>query len=168
MPAGSYRVVSTQGGELTAETPFGKRYHPGVAERERAGVVTVAAGQHLEGIDILVPELARTIELRGRFVFLDGVGAPGQLVDFLGQDGRSRLEALTDGEGNFVMRLLAGQTGTLRGRLWIFPDLQDACPQFCQQPGGEIVGYYWLGIEVVFPARSCEAWLRRVSRPGLR
>jgi hypothetical protein len=155
MPAGSYRVVSTQGGELTAETPFGKRYHPGVAERERAGVVTVAAGQHLEGIDILVPELARTIELRGRFVFLDGVGAPGQLV--------------------------AGQTGTLRGRLWIFPDLQDACPQFCQQPGGEIVGYYWLGmphsvagdknlsgIEVVFPARSCEAWLRRVSRPGLR
>lgn len=176
VPAGRYRAVANRDGAMTAREPIGRLYYPGTAEREKAGVLTVAAGQHVEGINILVPELARRIELRGRLTFNDGVAHAEALLAFRGHDGRYSESVLTDGEGKFVMRVLAGRPGTLTGEIAIWRERAGACPQvpakFSQEGLAaqlESTPYPVAGdvslseIQVVFPFPSCKALLRRVA-----
>ncbi|MDP8983359.1 MAG: carboxypeptidase-like regulatory domain-containing protein [Acidobacteriota bacterium] len=104
MSAGSYRIVANRTGQMTAAAPFGRLYYPGTPDTNKAGVLTIAAGQHLDGIDFRISELARRIELRGRLSFSNGVPLVDQSLDFQGDDGRYRQYGRTDRDGNFVMQ----------------------------------------------------------------
>ncbi|MGJ5817658.1 MSCRAMM family protein [Paludibaculum fermentans] len=174
MPAGRYRLAVNRGGEMSAASPFSKFYYPGTSDTDKAAILTVAAGQHLDGIDIRVSKLARRIELRGRLIFSDGVPLPRQSFEFRKDGGGYRESGYTDAEGNFVLPILAGRPGKLIGSFSLWRDLQDACPQFGAKfnPNGygatldstptAISGTSDLsGIEIVFPFPSCAAWLKR-------
>jgi len=173
MPAGSYRIVANRTGRMTAAAPFGRLYYPGTPNLDKAGVLSVAAGQHLEGIDIHVSELARRIDLRGRLTFSNGVPLADQSLDFRGNDGRYQQSGRTDADGNFVMQILAGRPGSLTGQISIWRDQEGACPQFRAKfnPKGyavfltstpyPVAGDMTLSrIELVFPFPSCDAWLK--------
>ena len=173
MPAGTYHIVANRDGRMTAAAPFGRLCYPGTPDFDKASVLTIVAGQHLEGVDIHVPQLARRIELRGRLTFSDGVPLADQLLDFRGNDDRYQQYGRTDADGNFVMQILAERPGTLTGEISIWRDQEGACPQFGAKfnPQGHAVflkstpspvaGDMSLSdIEVVFPFRSCDAWLK--------
>ncbi|HAX42834.1 MAG TPA: carboxypeptidase-like regulatory domain-containing protein [Bryobacteraceae bacterium] len=171
---GTYRLVANRDGVPSASEPFGRLYYPGTSEQEKAGVLNVAGGQHLEGIDLRVPELVRRIQLRGRLVFSDGVPLAEQSISFLGLDGRGGRGSRTDGRGSFVVQILAGRAGQLTGHLTLWSGLESACPQFAEALGENrrelrleskptlVSGTEDLsGIEVVFPFPSCEAWVQK-------
>jgi len=173
MPAGTYRIVANRNGQMTAAAPFGRLYYPGTPEPDKAGVLTVAAGQHLGGIDVHVSELARRIELRGRLTFSDGMPLANQSLEFRGNDGGYHQYGRTDADGKFVMQILAERPGQLTGEISIWRDQKGACPQFEAKfnPNGYAVflkstpfpvpGDMSLsGIELVFPFPSCDAWLK--------
>jgi hypothetical protein len=173
MTAGSYRIIANRNGQMTAAAPFGRLYYPGTPELDKAGVLTVAAGQHLDGSDIHVSELARRIELRGRLTFSNGVPLADQSLDFRGDDGRYLQYGRTDADGNFVMQILAGRPGRLTGEISLWRDQAGACPQFEAKfnPNGHAVflkstPYPVAGdvslsrIELVFAFPSCDAWLK--------
>jgi hypothetical protein len=172
MSPGSYRVVANHSGQMTAAAPFGRLYYPGTPDIEKASVVTIAAGEHVDGIDIHVSELARRIELRGRLIFSNGVPLPDQMLDFRGNDGHYQQYGHTDGDGNFVMHLLAGRPGTLTGSISVSREQAGACPQFNAtfRPNGYGTSLKSMpypvggdndlvGIEVAFPFPSCDTWL---------
>ena len=173
MPAGTYRIVANRNGKMTAAAPIGRLYYPGTPELDKAGVLNVAAGQHLDGIDIHVSEFARRIELRGRLMFRDGVPLAHQSLDFRGNDGGYQQYGRTDADGRFVMQILADRPGDLTGEISIWRDQQGACPQFEAKfnPNGyavflkstphPVAGDMSLSdIELVFPFPSCDAWLK--------
>jgi protocatechuate 3,4-dioxygenase beta subunit len=174
IPTGSYRLVANYNGRMSAAAPFGRLYYPGTHKVDQSGVVTLSAGQHLNGIDIHVPELARRIELRGRVTFSDGVPVPKQSLDFRGSDGHHLEYGRTDSEGNFVMQTLADLGGTLTSAILLFGDDAGACPQFAAKfnPKGygasldaspyPVAGDSNLsGIQVLFPFPSCDTWVRK-------
>lgn len=174
IPPGAYRLVANRGGVPSASEPFGRLYYPGTSEQEKAGVLDVAGGQHLEGIDLRVPELAQRIQLRGRLIFSDGVPLAEQWISFLGLDGRGGQGSRTDAGGNFVVRILAGRPGQLTGHLNFWSGLESSCPQLAEALGDNrralrlesrptfVSGTEDLsGIEVVFPFPSCEAWVQK-------
>jgi protocatechuate 3,4-dioxygenase beta subunit len=174
MPAGSYRVVANRNGQMTAAAPFGRLYYPGTPKVDEAGVLTVAAGQHLEGIDIHVSGLARRIELRGRLTFSDGVPLADQAVDFRGNDGRYQQYGRTEADGSFRMQIVAERSGNLTSNIMVSRDQAGACPQFGAKfnPQGYVAfvkstpypvgGDMSLsGVELVFPFPSCDAWLKQ-------
>lgn len=172
VPPGRYRIVANRQGQMTAAAPVGRLYYPGTPELDKAGVVTVAAGQHLEGIDLHATELARRLELRGRLIFSNGVPLPGQSVGFHSKDASYHEYGRTDADGNFTMQILAGRAGQLVGEPIVWWS-DDACPQFRAvfNPTDHAAGLPSVpydvagdrsisGIEVVFPVPSCDEWLR--------
>jgi len=180
MPAGSYRIVANRSGQMTAAAPFASLYYPGTPNLDKAAVLTVAAGQPLDGIDIRVAELAQRIELRGRLIFANGVPLANQALDFRGDDGRYQQYGRTDGDGNLMMQILAGRPGKLTGEISIWRDQENACPQFGAKfnPKGyavflkstpsPVAGDASLShIELVFPFPSCDAWLKHEAERKL-
>ena len=173
MPPGTYRIVANRNGQMTAAAPFGRLYYPGTPELDRAGVLTIAADQHLDGIDVHVAELARRIELRGRLTFSNDVPLANQSLDFRGNDGGYQQYGRTDADGKFAMQILAERPGKLTGQISIWRGQESACPQFEAKfnPNGfavflnstpySVAGDRSLsGIELVFPFASCDAWLK--------
>lgn len=171
---GSYRVVANREERPTAAAPFGKLYHPGTAEVEKAGLLTVAAGEHLDNVDIRVPELARRIELRGRLTFSDGVPVPHQSLYFREKEEGRPEYGRTDAAGNFTMRILVGRSGHLSSEINVERQEAAACPQFRAgfNPRGYIAGLKSTpapvagdkdisGMVVTFPFPSCEEWLKQ-------
>lgn len=172
--ATSYRIVANFGGQMSAAAPFGRLYYPGTAKVEQAGVVTLSAGQHLTGINVQVPELARRFELRGQVTFSDGVPVPKQGLEFRGSDRRHLGYVQTDGNGKFAMQILAGRGGELTSRILLTSDEAARCPQFgakfSTNPDMTFVNatpYPVAGdgdlsnIRVIFPFRSCDSWLMK-------
>jgi hypothetical protein len=134
----------------------------------------VAAGRHVEGIDIRVTELARRIDLRGRLTFSDGVAVANKPATFSAHAGRYRQNGRTDGEGRFEMRILAGRPGMLSGEIMISRQQASACPEagkkfepeeiaaFLQSTPYPVAGDVNLAeIRVVFSFPSCKAPLKR-------
>lgn len=178
---GSYRIVVNRDGRLTAEEPFGRLYYPGTPDVEKAGVLTVAAGQHRSRADIHIPKLAPRIELRGRLIFNDGVPLPNQWLDFRASVGTDHQRGRTDANGNFAIQILSGRVGELTGEISIWRELEGACPQFRAKfhPNGFAaslkstpypiaVNASLFQIEVMFPFPSCDAWLKREAERNTR
>jgi protocatechuate 3,4-dioxygenase beta subunit len=173
MPPGSYRIVANRNGSMSAAAPFGKLYHPGTPDGNKGTILTITAGQHIANVDFRVSALARRIELRGRLIFSDGIPVPRQSLHFSGDDGRYQQHGSSDADGNFVMQILAGRPGSLTSEIMVWRHEQGSCSHFPVKlnPNGtpgplksasyRVAGETGVsGVEVVFPFRSCEAWLK--------
>lgn len=168
---GTYRVVANRNGRASEAVPFAWLYHPGTSEREKARVVTVAAGQHANAIDFQVSEQDRVIVLSGQVTFSDGVPVARQLVRFREKAGSYEVHGYTDYEGSFIVQISRGVAGSIRGEILMMRPLPDACPQFedglvagalLRSTPQPVAGDKGLsGIRVVFPIPSCKAWLEQ-------
>src|ERR1700683_2422666 len=108
MAPGQYRLVVNKSGRQTGSSPFSTLYYPGTADKDKATVVTIGEGEHLDNLDIRVPTLSRRVRVSGLMQFNDGTPIPGQWVNFVSADGNYQERAMTEKDGSFLFSLLAG------------------------------------------------------------
>jgi hypothetical protein len=170
MPEGSYRIVANREGTPSASAPFGRLYYPGTTDRAKARIVTVVAGEPLDGIEIRVPSLAPRLRLQGRLVFNDGTPLPNASMQFESDDDKHKESGKTDAQGNFDMLVLSGNAGELSSDIWISTDVAAGCPQWKVKAGAttlysqayRVAGDQSLSsIQIVFPLPPCETWLKK-------
>ncbi|MBS1858682.1 MAG: carboxypeptidase regulatory-like domain-containing protein [Acidobacteria bacterium] len=130
MPAGDYRLIVNPNGRRTSTEPFGTLYYPGTPDRAKAGIVTIGEGEHIDHLDIRIPALSRRIRVSGRMQFDDGTAIPGQFVTFTESGGAYTEHAMTEGDGSFLLTLVAGVSGEVRGKIWVDRDSARKCPGF--------------------------------------
>jgi hypothetical protein len=133
IPMGSYLLVVNKRGTISSNQPFKMFYHPDVFERERATVITIGAGQTLEGLDIRAPQAEETITVTGVFLYSDGKPVVEEGVEFKtaqtkdNVDGNAR--ARTDANGRFSIKILKGLEGELYGDMYAYTGKFENCPK---------------------------------------
>ncbi|HEY0082862.1 MAG TPA: hypothetical protein VGB61_08740 [Pyrinomonadaceae bacterium] len=133
IPAGSYLLVVNQDGEISSRHPFKKFYHPNVFERERATVITIGAGDMLDGLDVRVPGVEETVTIEGVFLYADGKPVVKETVEFKAAQTKDNLKGdaytTTDARGRFSIKILKGLEGELSGRMYTYSGEFENCPK---------------------------------------
>lgn len=133
IPSGSYLLVVNKAGKISSSEPFKTFYHPDVFERERATVISIGAGETLEGLDIRAPHVEETITVEGVFLYSDGKPVVGESVEFVpGQTGENvegEARAQTDAQGRFSFKILKGLEGELYGEMYVYASKFENCPK---------------------------------------
>ena len=134
MPPGSYYIVANREGKRTPSEPFLTTYYPGVFDKDKATVINVVAGIHLENYDIHIQSQLPTVEIKGVVVYQDGRPASDASLEFLPdstddktKDGRDG--GVTDAQGRFTLRVLQGSKGTLRAFELLYSSKYEHCPE---------------------------------------
>ena len=120
LPPGRYKVsVGEGGGSRYRRLDYGQgyyphTYHPNVQEESKAGIIEVAEGSEVSGVDIIVGQRLRTYEASGRIVNAE-TGKPQPGIKW-GYDGSavSTFGTLSDEHGGFRI------TGLMPGRYSVF------------------------------------------------
>jgi hypothetical protein len=133
IPLGDYFLIANEGGKITSSEPFPTLYFPGVFEKEKATVLTIADGDQREDFDIHVPSQRATRTVEGRVLYSDGRPGANESVDFKaesqGSSGGETVNAVTDAEGRFSFPVLEGLKGSLRAYLYTYGGEAERCPQ---------------------------------------
>lgn len=149
VPPGRYLLVANDDGKVSSSEPFGTFYYPSAARREEAAVISVAAGEFVEGLVIHAPVTHETVLVEGVLLYSDGKPVAGKWVRFnpapnegergedegeRGEDEGERGEdegarADTDARGRFLIRILRGRHGSLRGEMYTFAGEYENCPK---------------------------------------
>ncbi|HWT03626.1 MAG TPA: carboxypeptidase-like regulatory domain-containing protein [Pyrinomonadaceae bacterium] len=133
IPPGEYLIVVNDENKISSNAPFPAAYYPGVFEKEKATVITLAAGDRLEGYDIHIPAQEATRVLRGVLLYSDGHPVEGEFVNFKadsvkeGYDGETSMK--TDAQGRFSLTVLQGLRGSLYGVMLTYEGEYANCPQ---------------------------------------
>lgn len=133
IPPGSYLLVVNKEGKISSSEPFPTFYYPNVFERERAAVITIAAGQHITDLDIHAPQMEPTVTVTGKFTYSDGKPVSDEFVEFKSItssktiDGEARTK--TDDNGRFAIRILKGLRGPLYGAMFTYIGEFENCPK---------------------------------------
>jgi hypothetical protein len=133
IPPGEYLIVVNSDGKISSNAPFPVAYYPGVFEKEKATVLAITDGTHLEDYDIHIPAQEASRVIQGVFLFSDGRPVADELVEFKaetvkeGYDGRAVTK--TDAQGRFSLTLLQGLKGTLRGFMYTYLGEFVDCPK---------------------------------------
>lgn len=133
LPPGNYVLVANDENKITSSEPFRTLYYPNVFEREKAGVVTIRAGDHLENFDIFVPVLEETVTVEGVFLYSDGKPVVDERVEFKAEKTEANVEgdaqATTDANGRFKIKILKGMRGELYGEMYTYVGEFENCPK---------------------------------------
>jgi hypothetical protein len=130
IPPGEYYLVANDDGVISSDEPFPLTYYPGVFEKEKATVLTVASGDKREDFDIRIPSLRPTRTIQGRLLFSDGRPVADESVEFTAYgENPDETRATTDAEGRFKLNVLEGSKGTVRGYMYSFSRESANCPQ---------------------------------------
>lgn len=143
--SGSYVLVVNDDGKVSSQEPFGTFYYPNVVERERAAVIEIGPGDHLEGFDIRAPSVVETVTVEGRLLYSDGKPVEDERVEFkVGSDAQlSEGDAgdKTDAEGRFSFKVLKGLKGRLFARMYTYSGEYENCPKLealIKKSGGRV------------------------------
>lgn len=130
---GEYTLVANPKDSPTSSEPFHRIFYPGVSERERAAVISVAQGQTIDNVDLLIPKLEETVLLTGLVRYSDGKPASEQWVQFEAANEKERpigdKRKLTDKDGRFALSILKGISGQLSAEQWVWKGLFENCPK---------------------------------------
>lgn len=130
---GSYLLVINDDGKISSSEPFETFYYPNVAQREKATVITIGAGETLESLDIYVPKVEETIKIEGVFLYSDGKPVIDEAVQFKAEKTKDNLEgnarAKTDAHGRFSIKILKGLKGKLYGEMYTYTGEFENCPK---------------------------------------
>ena len=130
---GEYVLAANPDGKLSEHEPFERIFYPNVAQRDRAAVISVGAGDTIDNLDIVIPKLEETITIEGVLLHSDGKPAAKEWVKFkvTNQDSRidSHVSETTDAAGRFKLKILKGLTGELAGEKWLVTDFYKNCPK---------------------------------------
>lgn len=133
IPLGDYLLIANEENKITSSEPFPTVYYPGVFEKEKATVVTLARGDQQQDIDIHIPSQRPTRNIEGKLLYSDGRPAVNESVEFKeepqgSKDGET-IYARTDAEGRFSLQLLEGMKGSLRAYILTYRGQNPNCPQ---------------------------------------
>lgn len=130
---GDYYLVANDDGVISSDEPFPLTYYPGVQEKEKATVLTIANGDKLQDFDIHIRSQQPTRTIEGRLLFSDGRPVDDGSIEFASEEkpgqAQDHVYAKTDAEGRFKISVLQGSKGTLQGRLYSFSLESAQCPQ---------------------------------------
>jgi hypothetical protein len=133
IPPDEYVLVANQDDKPSYRRPFRRTFYPGVSERERAAVISVAPGQTIENIDIVISKLEETIVVKGVLQYSDGNPVVDEYVKFKVMKTDDKVDgdvmAQTDSKGQFTMRILKGLTGELWSEDWLYKGHFKNCPK---------------------------------------
>ena len=142
---GNYVLVANDENKITSSEPFPTLFYPNVFERERAGVVTVRAGDHLEGFDIFVPKVEETVTIEGVLLYSDGKPVAAQVVRFKAGEAKANVDgdvySATDERGRFRIKILKGLGGELFGSMLTYEGEFEKCPKLdalIKEVGGSV------------------------------
>lgn len=120
---GEYVLAANPNDRPSSNEPFRKIFYPGVSERERAAVISVAQGQTIDNLDLVIPKLEETITIKGVLRFSDGKPASEHYVQYEAGNEKERpfadVKKLTDREGRFTLSVLKGVAGAVWGEKWV-------------------------------------------------
>jgi len=133
IPPGDYTIVVNTGGKISSDAPFPKAYYPGVFDKERAGVLSIAGGDRLENVNIHIPSQETRNVIQGVLLRSDGRPAANQIVWFKAEaapEGYSGIvHTNADARGRFSLNVLQG----LKGRIYGLTDVNSYeyhdCPE---------------------------------------
>lgn len=133
IPAGEYLIVVNYHGKISSDEPFPMTYFPGVFEKDKATILTIARDSNLEDYDVHIPSQENRKTIEGVLLYSDGKPAAGEFVEFRadqvkdGYDGK--VHTSTDDQGRFTLNVLEGLKGKLRGSMWSYVGEYADCPQ---------------------------------------
>jgi hypothetical protein len=142
---GSY-FIAVKGCKQSADgEPSELFYYPNVSEREKAGVITIDAGDVLQDINIYglkLPEhtepvaakVKEFITVKGTVTYENGEAAIVEMVEFKADDADEGAEAITyaytDSKGRFSVSIPKGLKGKLYSRMAAYAGRFENCPKF--------------------------------------
>lgn len=182
IPVGTYIIVINQNGKITASQPFETFYYPNVKNQAEANTFTISPGYFLDNLTINAPETEEVITVRGSVVFEDEKPADKDnsqnvSVEFIAEtENKTKNEAsktsraIVDENGNFIIRILKGQKGKLRGSISTYEGKYKDCAKHdkiliksgnifedIKTPEIEIEANQNLeGLKLMFPYPSCK------------
>lgn len=115
---GDYLLVLNQSGKKTVRDPYPTTYYPNVTDRKKAAVIKIGAGQSLNGLKMIVPEIEERITITGVLRYADNQPAGKQNVVFKTEkagDSDGQVVSATDAAGRFSMKLLKDLPGQIYG-----------------------------------------------------
>jgi len=133
IPPGEYLIVVNYHGKISSDEPFPMTYFPGVFEKDKATILTIARDSNLEDYDVHIPSQENRKTIQGVLLYSDGKPVARESVDFKadqvkdGYDGNAH--TLTDDQGRFTLTVLEGLKGKLRGSMWTYVGEYADCPQ---------------------------------------
>lgn len=133
IPPGEYLIVLNYHGKISSDEPFPMAYFPGVFEKDKATVLTIAPSTNLEDYDIHIPSQENRKILQGVLQYSDGRPVVDEFVEFKadkvkeGFDGE--VHTSTDDQGRFTLIVLEGLKGTLRGFMHTYKGEFVNCPK---------------------------------------
>ena len=131
MQQGNYILVVNDDGKMSANSPFGVLFYPGVTEFKNAGVVAVEPGRYVTGRVIQIPETAELVTIKGKFLYSDGKPVVDEWVKFVPDD-KNRFDEMnqkTDAAGSFVFRFPKGAVGSISGEMYTYIGEYKNCPK---------------------------------------
>ena len=133
IPPGQYIIVVNYHGKISSNEPFPTAYYPGVFEKEKATVLTITAGDHLENYDIHITAQEARKMIKGELLYSDGRPVADELVEFNAENAKEdfngKATAKTDAQGHFSLTILQGLKGSLRGFMYAYEGEYVNCPQ---------------------------------------
>lgn len=131
IPPGNYLIVVNDGGEVTADTPFGAFYYPGTGRREEASPVSMGPGEFIKNLVITAPQTADVVTISGVLLYENRKPAIGIQVGFYndkegdgtGEPDINRVpdeDAETDARGRFTLRIIKGRKGVIAASEYIW------------------------------------------------
>jgi hypothetical protein len=133
IPLGDYFLLVNEENKITSSEPFPTVYFPGVFEKEKATVLTIATGDQREDLDIHIPLQQATKTIAGKFLYSDGRPVVNESVKFeeepRGSEQGASASGLTDADGRFSLQVLEGLKGSLRGYIITYRGQYANCPK---------------------------------------
>ncbi len=133
IPPGEYIIVVNEDGQISSNEPFPTAYYPGVFEKEKATVLTITAGDHLENYDIHITTQEARKVIKGELLYSDGRPVANEFVEFNAENAKEgfwgKATAKTDAQGHFSLTILQGLKGSLRGSMYAYEGEYVNCPQ---------------------------------------
>ena len=133
IPPGEYLIVLNSEGKISSDEPFPTAYFPGVFDKEKATVLTIAQSTNLEDYDIHIPSQENRKILQGVLQYSDGKPVVDEFVEFKAEQVKEGIDGevhtSTDDQGRFTLIVLEGLKGTLRGFMYTYAGDFVNCPQ---------------------------------------
>lgn len=130
---GEYLLVANPEGKPSERYPYQRIFYPNVAERDRAAIITVRAGDVIDNLELVIPEFEQTITIEGRLLYSDGKPAAKEWVRFKVEEQDQKFDREVSGEtdsaGRFTLKVLKGSTGELRAEKFLLANFYKDCPK---------------------------------------
>ena len=149
MPAGKYRIVANDDGNISSSEPFPPLYYPNTFNKEKADIITMGEGDFKGNYNITVPSQSETVTVQGKLLFSDGKPVIDEFVEFASDVETKGVErksnSKTDEQGNFSVKVLKGQKGKLYGGMYIYGQYKN-CPLFTKLRDNKTLAFNYFSI----------------------